>query len=114
MMKKFICILLLSWLPVFMLASNAMAMQMALNNTHQMPATEMQHACHESKNEATATHSKAHQCVVCTMCVLSHAVAFTSAANSVSQSLHHPQPLFDEARFSSLDSPPALKPPKLS
>jgi hypothetical protein len=113
-MKKIICMVLLVWLPAFMMASQAMSMQMALENTHQMPATELHHGCHQSKNYTGMTHSKVHQCVVCTMCVLSHAVALNGSADSALQAMNHAQPLFDKAGFYSLNNPPALKPPKLS
>jgi hypothetical protein len=53
-MKKFICIFMMSWLPCFMLAANAMGMQMALENAfHMRPnvAEQAQMSCHKVNHQ---------------------------------------------------------------
>jgi hypothetical protein len=121
-MKKFICIFLAVWLPLFISAAGATSLQMTLANVDaQSQATTIEiPPCHQhmaSSSEKTQqndeTPSKQHHlCAVCGFCVVTSGFAsLTHAFNLQTVTLTSPQPLSFVAVFHSQTYPPAIKPP---
>ncbi len=124
MLKKFICIFLLAWLPLFISAASAASLQMVLANLNAEMQTNMptidschQHAsdAQENSNANNEVHSKHHHvCTVCGFCVVAsgfanipHALTVHTAEFSASQ------PAFFMAAFHPQTYPPTVKPPIL-
>lgn len=124
MLKKFICIFLLAWLPLFISAASAASLQMALANLNAEMQTNMAaiDACHqhasdaqENSNANNEVHSKQHHvCTVCGFCVV--ASGFASIAHTPivqTTDVTTSQPAFFTAVFHALTYPPVIKPPIL-
>lgn len=121
-MKKMICVFIISWLPCFMVAANAMGMQMALENAQSRPAQTVEHeqmSCHESLNHSKTSDSKTtpssnHNCTFCAFCVVGSAIASTPKLKMTHFKTTNIQPTLFDVAFSSQDYPPAIKPPILN
>lgn len=126
-MNKIICICMISWLPCFMAAANAMGMQMALDNAlphTTQPAEHAQMACHEAPNlskvadsnanDSKTSPSSAHHCSFCGFCVVGSAIASLPTIKLNHTKSASTQPTSFEVAFSSQDYPPAHKPPILN
>jgi succinate dehydrogenase/fumarate reductase-like Fe-S protein len=110
-MKKLICILLVSWLPVFMATANAMSLQMALQvNVDIQEQVSM--PCHDKASKKSDSSS---DCVGCGFCMIATSIAnvdmvpfldvpaFTSLKVS-----------FINVEYKSTDYSPAFRPPILN
>jgi hypothetical protein len=121
-MKKLICIFIMSWLPCFMMAANAMGMQMVLENALQHATQTADHAqmsCHEQVNhdktsENKTNHPDSHHCSFCAFCVVGSAVASTHLLKMSHLKTDNIQHTSLDVAFSSQDYPPAIKPPILN
>lgn len=111
-MKKLICILLIGWLPVFMVAANAMSLQMTTKVMNDDAQVQSSMPCHDKVDDVPV---KSHNCINCGLCVVTTSVAFTT----VSPVLHIPAfksfklSSVDDA-FKSINHSPAYRPPILS
>lgn len=77
LMKKLICILLMSWLPIFMVTANAMSLQMTSQNmSHSAEQSAVAYsdakACHDKTNKR---QDGAHHCVSCGFCLMATSMA---------------------------------------
>lgn len=130
-MRKRLCLLLICWLPSFVMAANVMSLQMALaeqltattvQTQQEMPchhmATEQAHAAMDADHHhATGEHAAAshHPCNVCGFCVISAGVAHLDAFPRVSiMTQSATAPLFVADPVHSQTYPPAIKPPIFS
>ena len=123
-MKKWICILLACWLPLFISAASAASMQMAIVNQSVTAGSEKNIAdmpCHQVVKDAQATSQRPseqtpgnqhHVCAACVFCVITGSFANFSHDISVHPSaLTSTQPIFFTPSFHSQTYPPAIKPP---
>jgi hypothetical protein len=111
-MKKLICILLIGWLPVFMVAANAMSLQMTTKVMNDDVQVQSSMPCHDEVDDAPV---KSHNCISCGLCVVTTSVTFTS----VSPVLHIPafksfKLSFVDDAFKSIYHAPAYRPPILN
>ncbi|QDC44456.1 hypothetical protein [Methylophilus medardicus] len=125
-MRKHICLLLILWLPCFVMAANVMSLQMALAQQslsttvdRQMPCH--QHAAEHAHTQATAQHSPPHQapmshhCTVCGFCLVSAGLAHLNTFPQVILSAQPTStPLFEADPVHTQTYPPAIKPPIFS
>jgi hypothetical protein len=110
-MKKLICILLISWLPILMVTANAMSLEMA---TQAMSDEKAQASmpCHDKTDQQAV---KAHKCIDCGFCVIA-----TSIVNAnITSSLHIPEfksfkLSFTNDELKSINHSPAYRPPILN
>jgi hypothetical protein len=113
-MKKLISILLIGWLPLFMAVANAMSMQMTLENEHAYQHSAAHIYCHQDmqhEQHSTPQHQP-HQCTMCGFCTLVGSVAVSGYLPLLFTHAHILGNLsFLEVDFSSLQYPPAIKPP---
>jgi len=128
-MRKRLCLLLICWLPCFVMAANVMSLQMALaeraiantSQTQAMPCHYMaehgmeadSHASHAATDDpAPANH---HACTVCGFCVISTGVAHLDAFPRIAVLTQSAAaPLFAADPVHSQTYPPAIKPPIFS
>ncbi len=118
-MKKWISIVLMAWLPCFMVAAHAMGMQMAfesaspvqLNAAEQSKMTCHEHLNHHQANDIKAEPNASHHCSFCAFCVVGSAIAATPTLKFSHIQLSNIQPTSFEVAFTSQDYPPAIKPP---
>jgi len=114
------------WLPLFMGSASAMSLHMALKNQSfnltslSHAATQTQNSCHEDNTninqhkQVKETHQK-HQCLACGVCALANASASFDAVPKFDVcSQTSMMPRYFNVAFSSLDHPPAIKPPILN
>jgi hypothetical protein len=110
---------MMSWLPCFMVAANAMGMQMALENALPHTTQSVAHAqmsCHEQVNHDKTSENKtnlpnSHHCSFCAFCVVGSAIASTPKLKMKHVKTTNIQPTLFDVAFSSQDYPPAIKPP---
>jgi hypothetical protein len=115
------------WLPCFMVAANAMGMQMVFENAlpHTTQTAEnAQMSCHEQVNhnktsESKSSHNKtgssdSHHCSFCAFCVVGSAMNATPTLKMAHVKTPDIQPTSLDVAFSSQDYPPAIKPPILN
>lgn len=123
-MKKFICLLLVLWLPLFSGAAAAMSLQMQLAA---MPAVAHDMPCHETAPDpqpaadAAADHAAqpccdeheaSHNCFACGVCALVHSTTSATPGQQLTlPALASSAPHYYGRIFSSQLYPPALKPP---
>lgn len=117
-MKKFICLCLILWLPLFTGAALAMGAQMeaagALQTTLQTPHA----ACHDMQ-QTDSQHQPATPCKHCTghcfacgVCTFGcQAVNFLTSAYTFAPTINAFKPVLPDLAFNSQLYPPALKPP---
>jgi hypothetical protein len=114
-MKKYICMFLISWLPIFMASANAMSMQMAFTNQHANAHDMTQVSCHEDAqkmHQHAAEHHQPHNCTLCGFCIaVGSAAIFNPMPLIHVHALVDTKPVFIDVRFNSLQTPPAFKPP---
>jgi hypothetical protein len=120
-MKKMLCIILMLWLPCFVMAASVMSMQMQLAELPTMQpemtlamADEMPcHHDHASPHTQPASTPVAqHHCGVCGYCVISGSIApLPTVAFFGLNSLTSLAPLFMATPVHSQTYPPAIKPP---
>jgi hypothetical protein len=127
-MKKFICLFLMLWLPLFTGSAWAMSTQMQLETLQDIVSvtdatTSSGHPCHEMQSEANTTgqldlhaashgkHCNGHDCFACGVCI--YATSYTAPAQHdiYIPSLSHANPEQAQSVFASQGYPPALKPP---
>jgi hypothetical protein len=121
-MKKLICIFMMIWLPCFMVAANAMSMQMTLKNSLPHTAQIAEHvqmSCHEGLNHSKKSDSKnnpssSHHCSFCAFCIVGSAIASTHKLKMSHIKTTNIQPTSFDVAFTSQDYPPAIKPPILN
>lgn len=111
-MKKLICIVLISWLPVFMLTANAMSLQMTTQSLIADLQTEASMPCHDKTDKQPL---KAHNCMSCGFCAIATSIASTTTVPF----LHIPEcksfkTSFVDDGFNSIDHAPAYRPPILN
>jgi hypothetical protein len=128
-MRKRLCLLLICWLPCFVMAANVMSFQMALaeqviatnDQTQAMPCHHM--AAHSTEadgpagHDSTGDHAPAshHACTVCGFCVMSTGVARLDAFPRIAILTQSAAvPLFAADPVHSQTYPPAIKPPIFS
>jgi hypothetical protein len=114
-MKRYFCIFLMSWLPLFMASANAMSMQMASANQHANAQKVTQVSCHEDAQQMhqhTSEHQQPHNCALCGFCIaVGSAAIFNPTPLLHVHVLADTKPIFIDVRFNSLQTPPAIKPP---
>ena len=111
-MKIWICVLLIAWLPVFMVTADAMGMQMRLQQSHHVVQQPNQ-SCHHAP--AKQTKNKTSLCILCGFCALAMAIApldFTPSFDAFL--LTSTRPIFVDVIFTSNNLAPALRPPIFS
>jgi len=115
LVKKLVCILLLSWLPVFIAAAHAMSMQMAWNQistaTDSAPLGLVTHDCHTDTHDKSDRNATKHVCVACGVCTMSHAAYFETEKAMLLTATQTAQPLGFAVVYISKYYPPAIKPP---
>jgi hypothetical protein len=125
-MRKRLCLLLICWLPCFVMAANVMSLQMALaehalngvvaqSQSAEMPCHHMaddhQQMQHATDDEAPAKH----HCTVCGFCMVSTGVAHLETFPRVAIIAQTAAaPLFEADPVHSQTYPPAIKPPIFS
>ena len=128
-MKKFICIFLMAWLPLFMGSAWAMNMQMELQNqlyqvttnssvSNSSASAEMPVNCRMNMtSNLTGKHSnQPHQkCATCGICAVANASAsFNTVPNFDLPTTHSSALHLLQVAFTSEDLPPTIKPPILN
>lgn len=124
MLKKFICIFLLIWLPLFISAASAASLQMTMANLNAEMQNNMadvppchQHASDAQENSSSnnKVHNKQHHiCNLCGFCLVASGFAnVPHALNVLTTDFTSSQPAFFTAVFHSQTYPPAIKPPIL-
>lgn len=111
-MKKLICILLVSWLPIFMATANAMGLQMSIQsmNDHHQQMVDM--PCHDKSNDQKQSQ---HHCISCGFCVIATSIAsFDNTPIFALEAFTSISPAFIDVGFKSADQSPAFKPPILN
>jgi hypothetical protein len=127
-MKRFICLFLMLWLPLFTGSAWAMSAQMQfdelqstldvssqdVSQQEEHPCHDMQLASHTETPASDATHGKhcnGHDCFACGVCLF--ATSFTSPAlqHVFTPLLSHTKSVSFDETFVSQRYPPALKPP---
>lgn len=121
MLKKFICIFLLAWLPLFTSAASAASLQMTFANLNAEMQSNMADTapCHQHVHDANSTNShnqmpskQHHVCTVCGFCVVASGFANIPHGLSLHTTrLTSSQPAFFTAVVHSQTYPPAIKPP---
>ena len=118
-MKRWICVLLIAWLPVFMVTADAMGMQMRLQQSHHVVqqshhvVQQPNQSCHHAP--AKQTKNKTSLCILCGFCALAIAIApldFTPSFDAFL--LTSTRPIFVDVIFTSNNLAPALRPPIFS
>lgn len=111
-MKKLICILLIGWLPVFMVAANAMSLQMMTKTMHGDMQVQSSMPCHSEPDDVP---SKSHNCISCGLCVVATSAAFTPVAPALNIPVFKSFNLsFADDEFKSINHSPAYRPPILN
>jgi hypothetical protein len=115
-MKRYFCIFLMSWLPLFMASASAMSMQMAFASNHAAILQSSSHMpCHEDVSKHPPSQNQKHFCMVCGFCVIANGVVIN---NTVPEFHMHQvastKSVFVDVVFYSLQHPPAIKPPIFS
>lgn len=124
-MRKRLCLLLICWLPCFVMAANVMSLQMALAEQTFISTAQAQHdemPCHHMADEHQDMHHAAgdqttskHHCTVCGFCMVTTGVAHLDAFPTVSLiAQSSAAPLFAADPVHSQTYPPAIKPPIFS
>ena len=123
-MKRFICLFLMLWLPLFTGSAWAMSAQMQyekLKSAMEASSQTAEPACHDmqheavtapvSKEQSTHAHCTGHNCFACGVCIYASSFAMPALQHVLTPLLSHAKPFqYDEA-FASQRYPPALKPP---
>lgn len=110
-MKKLICILLMAWLPVFMVTAGAMSLQMTLQGQQTQQADSA--SCHD--NIGNQKSEKIHQCIACGFCMMATSMAsFDTALGLAITALTSTAPLSTDVVFKSINDTPAFRPPIFS
>lgn len=111
-MKKLICILLIGWLPVFMVAANAMSLQMKTKTMHDDMQVQSSMPCHGEPDDVP---SKSHNCISCGLCVVATSVPFMPVPPALNIPVFKSFKLsFAENEFKSINHSPAYRPPILN
>jgi hypothetical protein len=118
---------MMSWLPCFMVAANAMGMKMALESALPNTAQTAEHvhmSCHDGLNHIKTSDNKtsdsktsptsSHHCSLCAFCVVGSAIASTPKFKMTHVKTTNIQPASHDVAFTSQDYPPAIKPPILN
>jgi hypothetical protein len=112
LMRKLICILLMSWLPVFMVTANAMSLQMMTKAMHGDMQAQADMPCHDRTDHQPA---KTHNCISCGFCMAATSMAnFDSAPVLDLPVITSPAPVAIDVIFESTNDSPAFRPPILS
>jgi formate hydrogenlyase subunit 6/NADH:ubiquinone oxidoreductase subunit I len=112
-MKKLICIVLIGWLPVFMVTANAMSFQMTIQEVSKatVPA-EVVPPCHDTSNQPQEV---AHQCIGCGFCMMASSMAnFNTIPTIAIPALTSDAPESVDVVFQSTNYSPAFRPPILN
>lgn len=111
-MKKLICILLIGWLPLFMVAANAMSLQMKTKTMHDDMQVQSSMPCHGEPDDVP---SESHNCISCGLCVVATSVPFTPVPPALNIPVFKSFKLsFAEDEFKSINHSPAYRPPILN
>jgi hypothetical protein len=115
-MKKLICLVLVFWLPLFFVAANAMALEMALPS-HVKTSSAMEMPCHNTQHNQHQSDlpSSKHHCAVCGFCVIGGGTVFICQTTLFYFGrAQNTAPLFFALHSLSQTYPPAIKPPIVS
>jgi hypothetical protein len=111
-MKKRLCILLMCWLPIFMLSANAMSLQMTLQQLKTEHQSMHSMACHQDKSNQSES---AQTCLGCGFCVVATSIAsFNNAPTFYLENGVSTAPLMIDVIYQSYNLLPADRPPILS
>ena len=123
-MKRFICLFLMLWLPLFTGSAWAMSAQMQYDNLRavmEAPSQNAEPSCHEMGHEAASVpvskepsphaHCKGHNCFACGVCIYASSFAVPVLQHVSTPLLSHTKPFQYDVTFASQLYPPALKPP---
>jgi hypothetical protein len=110
-MKKLICLLLISWMPILMATANAMNLQMtsqSINADLQAP-TSM--PCHDEAKQQPVKHN----CMSCGFCVITTYIVFSGATPRLSiPAFKSFKSSFIDDKLQSIHHSPAYRPPILN
>lgn len=123
-MKKWICLLMMCWLPLSITVANAMSAHMMLNHfkskPHQLTSSVVTNTsakmmpCHQLMQGAEAESTQASICVDCAACDLATAFATIDVGdNPITKKQLAEKFAITQASLISIQLPPSIKPPIL-
>ena len=107
-MNRFICILLMGWLPIFMVTASAMSLQMTLQSQNHHAQTVDVSPCHD---KVSTQQDKVHQCIACGFCMMATAMAsFDTVPVLDIPAFISTAPLSFDVSFNSTNPSPGFRP----
>lgn len=123
-MKRFICLFLMLWLPLFTGSAWAMSTQMQYDKlqsamegssqTAETPCHDMQHEADPvpaSNEQSQHSHCTGHNCFACGVCIYAGSFTMPTLQHVFTPLLSNAKPAQFDETFASQLYPPALKPP---
>ncbi len=110
-MKKLICILLISWMPILMATANAMSLQMTTQAMNSNLKVEASMPCHGEAEQKPVKH----HCISCGFCVVATSIVYTTATPQLNiPAFKSFKSSFIDDEFKSINHLPAYRPPILN